>query len=192
MRQVFVFGLAISAVLASVAPAGRAQAQQPVAALRTVAGSHGYQFQAPADWRDLPGEALSFSVDANLASPNGEQVVAIGVFPASGATVDDLPRLAGIFTGGVAQQQAAAGGSVPSFSEGPDPIQVPNADAAVGLLETFSDSQGRPMFLAAHLAIQGSWVFVFTLTASEAAFKSDPTFGSVLASFQLSPPAVQF
>ncbi len=191
MRHVIAFGLLISGLLTGGVPVARAQAQPPADAPRTVTGSHGYQFQAPVDWKELAGEGLPFAVDVNLASPDGEQFVAIGVFPASGVTAADLPRYAEVFTGGVAQQQAVLGGSVPSVWGGPDPISVLNADAAVGLLETFSDSQGRLMFLAARLAVQGSYVFVFTLTASQAAFDSDPTFGSVLASFQLSPPTGQ-
>jgi len=71
--------------------------------------------------------------------------------------------------------------------EGPDPIEVPNADAAVSLTATFGDSRGNQYIVAVRMAVRGQTAYTFLLMVSRDYYASDPNFGRILDSFQLTP-----
>lgn len=129
-------------------------------------------------------------------SPDGDETVFAWALPAAelsataAAMPVDLPRLAQEFVSQWNAGLVLSRGGPANIFQGPDPVQIPNADAGVALTAVVADPLGDPFVAGFRIAIQGGAVYIFVLLAPEDFYTSDPNFGRILDSFQLiRPPA---
>jgi photosystem II stability/assembly factor-like uncharacterized protein len=170
-------------------PATSAPARPPAAAeLSTVTSPQGYSFQVPSDWSQHTSDGV-------YQSPDGDKTAFAFAVPTyalsatAAATPIDLPRLAQEF---VTQWNAGlvlSRGGPANIFQGPDPVQIPNADAGVALTEVVADPLGAPFVAGFRIAVQDAEVYIFALLVPEDFYASDPNFGKILGSFQLTSPS---
>lgn len=141
---------------------------------------------AAGGWRQLPPtDAASPAFARQAQSSDGKEVVFAGVATVSEAAGADPSRLARATFSDTSQEFVG----VPTVLQRPDAVQVPNADAAVALTETASDGQGNSYVMGVRVATQGTTAFEFALSVPEDFYNSDPNFGRILDSFQLTQPS---
>jgi len=163
-----------------------ARAQTPSSNGFQTITSRGYQFQVPAGWQQLPAAVVPRSLEILVASADGNETVATGSARAEGTTAGALPELVSSLVSSI-NETTSPGGSAASVFQGPDPVQIANADAAVDLRATFTDSHGTPYVLAVRVGTRGQTVYFFVLAGPQDFYHFDPSFGRILDSFQLTP-----
>jgi hypothetical protein len=184
MSRLLVWVFALS-LFGSVA-ASRASAQSTGGDdLRTITSQQGYQFQVPADWRTVPSGATARALDIEVVSPDGSEAALVAVSTVPAALAGDPSRLAQQAAAGFSEGLQQAGGTAASFVDGPNPVQIVNADTAVAWTASSTDVEGNSGVTGVRLALQGTTEFLFAVVGTEDFYSSDPTFGAILDSFQL-------
>jgi hypothetical protein len=155
----------------------------------------GYQFQVPGDWQQLPASSqqhmgnVLVQMDGAVASADGSQQAHVEAVTGSGIGSGDLQNVLSSFFAGPPGAPAGAGPQ-PTPLDAIASVQVPGADAAVGGSMQYTDPTGAARVIAARMVLRGQTTYLFAVDVTQAFYQSDPSFKSIMSSFQLTPPAV--
>jgi hypothetical protein len=174
------------------------QAQTPSQdGFRTITSSYGYQFQVPSDWKEqdssveIQRSGVVSKVNEIVSSPDRAQLVI--PFTEDAGTVEvtgaDLPVAAKAAFGPLERGSVGAGGTRFQLFLGPDPVTVPNADAAVVAASVFSDNQGIPHVYGILIALRGKLLYGIVTRVTQDFYTSDPNYTRIMNSLQLAPVA---
>jgi photosystem II stability/assembly factor-like uncharacterized protein len=136
-------------------------------------------------WRQIPASGTPVGFARQAQSPDGNELVFAGAAPVSQADSADPARLARAIFGDTSSVLLELGTSAPAVLQRPEAVQVANADTAVVFTESATDAQGNSSVLGVRVATQGTTAFEFALFVPEEFSTSDPSFGRILDSFQL-------
>jgi hypothetical protein len=155
--------------------------------MQTVSSGNNYQFQAPADWQQIPASlqermgSQTFVVDGEVSSADGNQRAHVETATGFGISSANLSDALNSFF----NAPSASGGSTALVFAGPDPAQIPNADAALSGAATYSDPNGAPRVVAARIAVRGQSTYLLALDVTQDFYQSDPNLSRILNSFRL-------
>jgi hypothetical protein len=184
-RIPFLFAIASLLFAATTLAVG---AQTPAAGgLQTVSGSSGYQYQVPSDWQQVPASLLermgtqTFNIDGEVSSADGNQQAHVETATGFGITSANLSdALNAYFTA-----PSSSGGGAATVFAGPDPVQVPNADAGLSGAATYSDPNGAARVIDVRIAVRGQSTYLLALDMTQDFYQSNPNVNAILSSFRL-------
>jgi len=184
------FGLMLCCAATTVGVAAQTTSAQ---SMQTVTGSGGYQYQVPGDWQRLPDYLQqrigdqTLNIDGTVTSSDGNQhahVEAANGFGISASNLSDFISSFFSSPGGPGSSGPAA-----SIIDGPNPVQIAGADAAVEAAASYTDPQGNSRVIAARLALVGQTTYLLALDVTQDFFQSNPSFSKIMDSFTLSAHA---
>lgn len=183
MHRLAVWLIAISLLCCTAPP--RVSAQMPAGgSFRTIASSE-YSFQVPADWQELSVADTPSTMDVMVVSPGGLETVFAGAVAGLGSGAPEPSGLAEAFFTGVNRGSLSSGGSAATVLQGPDSIQVINAEAAVALTEVVATKEGIPVVMDLRVATRGASAYSLGVVSPQELYGSDPNLRRILDSFQL-------